>query len=250
MTTEAELRAVLAEHAGAVPEVGAVHAGIRRGIRQRRQRRRTATGIGVLAVMAVPVLGLRLADGPVDDLRPTQVAASPGMLSPDPRLVRFCSIDPASLSATATVSTFSDYGYTPTDAEELARLWKSPCGASGATMFGGEELAYGHALPITPSGAYPSDGLAVQTLHDAGYTLDDDVALAKQWNIADLREAKVTAGRKLIAGQTLPIQPGSALGARRSTGGAGLSGTSGRDGPGGPGASPATPQPSTGSGRR
>ncbi|WP_203723617.1 hypothetical protein, partial [Actinoplanes teichomyceticus] len=44
----------------------------------------------------------------------------------------------------------------------------------------------------------------------AGYGLDEAEKLAKLWNITDLSATKAEAGRRLLAGQTLPIPPGSA----------------------------------------
>lgn len=205
----ARLGAALRQQATAGPDVRTVDAGIRRGIRRDRQRRRAATGIGLLAVMAVPVVGLRLVDGSGEP-RPAQVANSPSASTPDPRLVKICSSNAASTSNQAAAQTFSENGYTPGDAAELSQQWKSPCGASGAAIFAGEKLAAGQTLPIAPSGAYPSDAQAVRAFTDAGYTLDDGVALAQQWKSATLWEAKVTAGKKLAAGQALPITPGSA----------------------------------------
>ncbi len=54
----------------------------------------------------------------------------------------------------------------------------------------------------------PADDAARQTYFAAGHTYDDAVVLGAQWNL-DPFEAKAEAGRKLAAGQTLPLAPGS-----------------------------------------
>lgn len=54
-----------------------------------------------------------------------------------------------------------------------------------------------------------SQEAAAKTFADAGYSHYDGVALARQWKIADPFDAEATAGKKLAAGQTLPIKPGS-----------------------------------------
>lgn len=41
----------------------------------------------------------------------------------------------------------------------------------------------------------------------AGYTYDDAATLAEQWKVADVYDAKITAGQKLAAGEALPIAP-------------------------------------------
>lgn len=206
MTTDAQLRAALAHHAVTVPDAAAVHAGIRRGIRRRRQRRRVATSIGVLAVAAVPALGLRLVDGPADEPRPAQVAGAPS--AADPRLVTICSAETGSVAQDAAAQEFFDAGYTPDDADELARQWKSPC-TYGAKVLAGERLAAGQGLPLQPGGTDASDSAAAQRFFDAGYTLDDADELAREWKVADTFEAKVLAGERLAAGQRLPVEPGT-----------------------------------------
>ena len=41
----------------------------------------------------------------------------------------------------------------------------------------------------------------------AGYDYDDAVQLAKLWKKADAYQAKVEGGKRLLAGETLPIKP-------------------------------------------
>jgi hypothetical protein len=66
------------------------------------------------------------------------------------------------------------------------------------------------AAPVAATPAANPDDAAVTAFLAAGYTYDDAVALAKTWGSAAPYEAKAAAGRKLEAGETLPIAPGSA----------------------------------------
>ena len=47
---------------------------------------------------------------------------------------------------------------------------------------------------------------AVDAFFNAGYDIDDAVKLAKIWHVTTY-QAKVEGGKKLLAGQTLPIKP-------------------------------------------
>ncbi len=47
---------------------------------------------------------------------------------------------------------------------------------------------------------------AVDAFFAAGHDYDDAVALAAVWNV-DPFEAKVTAGQRILAGETLPVAP-------------------------------------------
>ena len=75
------------------------------------------------------------------------------------------------------------------------------------------KLAAQKAAGITADAASPApesaDDEAVDEFLAKGYTYDDAVSLAKTWGTADPYSAKVKAGQKLEAGQTLPIAAGS-----------------------------------------
>lgn len=49
---------------------------------------------------------------------------------------------------------------------------------------------------------------ALDAYFAAGYTYDDAVVLGEQWNL-DPFETKAAAGEKVMAGETLPVAPGS-----------------------------------------
>jgi hypothetical protein len=60
----------------------------------------------------------------------------------------------------------------------------------------------------TPQSTQSADDAAIDAFFAAGYTYDDAVTLAKAWGSTDPFETKVAAGRKLEAGEKLPIAPG------------------------------------------
>jgi hypothetical protein len=119
---------------------------------------------------------------------------------------------PAAVEATKesrAISAFLEAGYGYADAQELATLWKS-ADATAAKVTAGEKLLAGESLPIAPSPASVADAKkaqAVGAFFDAGYVYEDAVQLATLWKTADAYGAKVMAGEKLIAGETLPIAP-------------------------------------------
>jgi hypothetical protein len=78
-------------------------------------------------------------------------------------------------------------------------------GAASADPAAGKPAAA--AAPVAPAADPDQD--ARDAFFGAGYTYDDAVALAKAWSSSDEFAAKVTAGRKLLAGETLPVAPGS-----------------------------------------
>ncbi|AEV86478.1 hypothetical protein ACWT_5461 [Actinoplanes sp. SE50] len=107
----------------------------------------------------------------------------------------------------ASVAKFFDAGYSVDDAATLAKLWhlKTPYDAKVA---GGEKLLRGETLPIKPHpSAEQIEEKRVSAFFDAHYTIADATRLAKLWHLKTAYDAKVLGGKKLLAGQTLPIKP-------------------------------------------
>lgn len=100
-------------------------------------------------------------------------------------------------------------GYGSEDAVRLARLWKLADPAD-AKAEAGKRLLAGQPLPFKPDPAEAAAGLEsrrVAAFFDAGYDYDDAVELAKIWKKKDAYQAKVEGGKRLLAGQQLPIRP-------------------------------------------
>lgn len=107
----------------------------------------------------------------------------------------------------AQLRAFFTAGYSFGDAEKLAELWKT-ADPYAAKIEGGKRLLAGKKLPIRPS--QPEAGkeeARVAAFFNAGYTYDDAVTLAGLWKKSDPYQAKIEAGKRLLAGGTLPIKP-------------------------------------------
>ncbi|MBG0562686.1 hypothetical protein [Actinoplanes aureus] len=104
---------------------------------------------------------------------------------------------------------FFNAGYTWDDAVELAKLWKLD-DPSGAKFEAGKRLLDGKKLPVRPDPKNVAEAKKAQKANafwEAGYDYEDAEKLAKLWKLDDTYQAKVMAGAKLLAGETLPIQP-------------------------------------------
>jgi hypothetical protein len=116
---------------------------------------------------------------------------------------------PEASADAAAVQAFFYAGYVWDDAVQLAALWKLP-DPSDAKVAAGKKLEAGQTLPIQPQPANVAtakEAQAVDKFFAAGYTYQDAVQLAALWKLPNAHAAKVAGGQKLLAGQTLPIQP-------------------------------------------
>jgi hypothetical protein len=117
--------------------------------------------------------------------------------------------EPVDPLAQARYQAFFDAGYAWDDAEKLAKLWKLS-DPSDAKIEGGKRLLDGEKLPIKPKPANVAEALdnkRVDKFFQAGYTVDDAIKLADLWHEKDAYAAKIEGGKRLLAGQTLPIEP-------------------------------------------
>jgi hypothetical protein len=98
-------------------------------------------------------------------------------------------------------------GYNYDDAVKLAKLWKL-ADPYAAKVAGGKQLLAKKKLPVRPSAlAEAKEAARVNKFFAAGYDYDDAVKLAKLWKLADPYSAKVEGGKRLLAGDTLPLKP-------------------------------------------
>lgn len=104
---------------------------------------------------------------------------------------------------------FFDEGYDYDDALELARIWKLD-GAGAAKAEAGKRLLEGKKLPIRPDPENVEqalEGKRANKFWEAGYDFEDAEKLAEIWKLDDTWDAKVEAGKRLLAGDELPIRP-------------------------------------------
>lgn len=189
----------------------------------RRSSRRTRTVIGATLAAGTITGALALGGAAFADTPTTGTTASTN--APGAGTVASAEDDsPISSVEYDAALPFFVAGYTYEDAEALAEQWKT-ADVYEAKVSAGEKLAAGEALPIAPSGTPttaealaagegpsaatepPAD--ATTPFFEAGYTVDDAVALAAVWKSPSAYEAKITAGEKLAAGEALPFAPGA-----------------------------------------
>lgn len=189
---------------------------------RRRRRAAQATGASVLSAgivagsVALPALkwhhgsnpGVSVADQGVGNGLPTPSPVSSLLAAPSPTVSP--SPTPTFSDTQALTEYFAD-GYDLTNATALASLWHET-DLSVVKVKAGTMLLQGAALPVTPNST-PEAPLQKQQDQDinaffaAGYDYNDALTLGQLWNDTDVVQVKADAGKKLLAGQTLPIQP-------------------------------------------
>lgn len=101
-------------------------------------------------------------------------------------------------------------GYDYDSALKLARLWHRSGDIGAVKAEAGKRLLAGKKLPVKPNPAAVQSAkeiARVNAFFAAGYDFDDAARLAKIWKTADPYHAKILGGKKLLAGQALPIRP-------------------------------------------
>ena len=105
------------------------------------------------------------------------------------------------------INAFFLAGYGHEDAAKLAKLWKLTYPYE-AKIEGGKRLLADKKLPVEPSAPESAKEEAhVNAFFEAGYDYYDAVKLAKLWKLSDPYQAKIAGGKRIVAGDTLPIKP-------------------------------------------
>ncbi|MEU7901603.1 hypothetical protein [Actinoplanes sp. NPDC049118] len=223
-----QLRRAFETHENGGPDPAEVYARVQQLARGYLWRRRGAQaaggavlGVGLIAgVMNLPAL---LPAGPNDN-----VAVAPALQAGAPAAAQSATPSasaPPLLTKPGTgfedpdQDEFDAYfgaGYDYDDAVKLASVWKKPKDDIGAVKAeAGRRLLAGETLPVKPGEGAPQTGtvppsreeVRVEAFFAAGYDYDDAVKLAKIWKSKTPYAAKVAGGKKLLAGETLPIRP-------------------------------------------
>lgn len=104
------------------------------------------------------------------------------------------------------------YGYD--EALQLAKIWNLKGDVGSVKAEAGRRLLAGETLPIQPGPSNPEpdpveaqEAARVNAFFAAGYDYNDAVKLAKLWKTVDPYHAKIEGGKRLLAGETLPIKP-------------------------------------------
>lgn len=215
------LREAFNRYENDTPDPAAVFARVEELSRKYTWRRRGAQAAGGVALSAGLIVGVTqlpaiLPAGPaVTSNAPALQAAAPAATpSAAP------TIDPsATLTEEQIAQGFDAYfagGFGYDNSVELAELWNlGRDNFAQAKAIGGLKLLNGETLPVTPipntdgpAGEDPDDPETAKSLEAffaGGYGWDDAERLAELWNLADPVEAKAKAGKKLLAGEELPI---------------------------------------------
>ena len=208
------LRETFENHATSAPDPEAVYAKVRELSRTYLRRRRAvqATGTAVLGVglIAGAVNLPSTLSGPSS--RPGYSAGA-AVVVPTPLVIPTYSESELEADWVA----YFDAGYGYDDAVALAALWNTDQNIGLVKAEAGRRLLNGESLPVSPhpnqdASSSPDPDAAAneaawQAYFAAGYDYDDAVQLAALWNLPDPESAKIAAGKKLEAGQTLPIAP-------------------------------------------
>jgi hypothetical protein len=213
----AELREAFETHEHLAPDPAAVYARVQELARTYQRRRRGAQAAGGAVLGVGLIAGAINLPGLVPDRQYGTVTVGAAPASAVPALS-------ASASASASASTspseqelqkrwdaYFAAGYDYDDALRLAKLWNSKDDVGAVKAEAGRRLLAGERLPVEPDPGNVADAketARVDAFFAAGYDYDDAVTLAKLWKKPDAYAAKVEAGKRLLAGDDLPIKPG------------------------------------------
>ncbi|MEV4347135.1 hypothetical protein AB0J83_21980 [Actinoplanes sp. NPDC049596] len=206
-----QLREAFAEHEHNTPDPSAVYARVVELSGRYKRRRRGAQiaaggvlGAGLIAgAINLPAFLPGSSDGTAAGI---PVAAAPAV-SPS-------SSTPSEEELQARWEAYAKAGYGLGDAEKLAKIWKQT-DVSAVKAEAGRRLLLGETLPVSPHPdvipsdrpSSPDDDKQFAAYFDAGYVYEDAEKLAGIWHLADPSAAKLEAGKRLLAGQELPVKP-------------------------------------------
>ncbi|GAA0519957.1 hypothetical protein Ade02nite_81230 [Paractinoplanes deccanensis] len=211
-----QLRETFEKYSQQTPDPAAVYARVEELAGKYKRRRRGAY------VAGGAVLGAGLIAGVLN--LPSVLPAGPGTQGNATLPAAAPAVSP-SVSGTPSEADLKKYwnayfgaGYGYNDALKLAKIWKLGTGDVGSVKAeAGRRLLLGETLPVQPSPDPVESGPSeaeiqkfqkqLDAFFNAGYTWDEAEKLAKIWKIGDPSDAKVEAGKRLLAGETLPVQP-------------------------------------------
>jgi hypothetical protein len=205
-----KLREAFETHENQTPDPAAVYARVQQLSQKYQRRRRTAVvagsafvGVGLIAGAAqIPAVLAGVGGGGggsdiyVGVAPPAAVSASPSASEKD------------------ALEAYFTAGYDFEDAMRLAVLWNKKAEPYEIKAEAGRKLLAGETLPFpatpdeqVPPTPDPASEKAREAFFDAGYVWEDAVRLAQIWKLTDPGEAKVVAGKKLLAHEALPFKP-------------------------------------------
>jgi hypothetical protein len=142
--------------------------------------------------------GRRLLAGETLPVKPT------GNPDPTPRPTD----DPQTQADQAAFAAFFGAGYVWDDAVKLAKAWHL-ADPTDAKIKAGKKIEAHQPLPFKPKPANVSaakEQAALDKFFAAGYDIPQAEQLGKLWHVSTY-QSKIQGGKKLLAGETLPIKP-------------------------------------------
>jgi hypothetical protein len=201
-TPEEQLREAFQAHEGLAPDPAAVYARVQELSRTYKWRRRGAAAAGGIVVGAGLIAGVvnlpGVLPGQVAPVNHQPAASAPA--SPAPTV--------SAAEMQRAIEEYLTAGYDVNNAVQLAQLWHMSGDLDNVKAKAGRLLLAGQSLPVQPSAAIGDPSL--NAFSSAGYDYDDAAELAKLWKLKTPGDAKAEGGKRLLAGETLPIKPGSA----------------------------------------
>jgi hypothetical protein len=205
-----QLREAFKTHEDRTPDPAVVYARVEELARTYRRRRRGAQAAGGAVLGAGLIAGVLTVPGligppPQDGFPMVAPAAAPSSVAPAP---------PSEADLQRWSDAYYQAGYDYDDAVTLAKMWKRTDGDMGGIKAeAGRRLLAGETLPFAPTPNETEDtGEDVddpnrRAFFDEGYVWEDAQRLAEIWNLDEPGEAKAEAGKRLLAGKRLPIEP-------------------------------------------
>ncbi|HWS31256.1 MAG TPA: hypothetical protein VN408_00785 [Actinoplanes sp.] len=220
------LREAFNKYENDTPDPAAVFARVEELSRKYTWRRRGVQAAGGVALSAGLIAGVTqlpaiLPAGPaVTSNAPAFQAAAPAATpSAAPTIDPSATLTEAQM--TQGIDAYFEAGYGYDNSVELAELWNlGRDGFAQAKAVGGLKLLNGETLPVKP--VANSDGPVEEepsnqeedkqreAFFAAGYGWEDAEKLAELWKLPNPGDAKAKAGKKILAGEELPIPKPSA----------------------------------------
>lgn len=135
-------------------------------------------------------------------------AAAPAAPSAVPSVAPSPSLDES--QAEKARNAYFEAGYDYDDAVQLAKLWNMSEDTGAVKAEAGRRILAGESLPIRPKPENVVDvkeQARAEAFFAAGYDYDDAAELAKLWKLDEPYQAKVEGGKRLLAGDELPLRP-------------------------------------------
>jgi hypothetical protein len=214
-----QLRDAFRTHEDQTPDPAAVYARVRQLSQTYKRRRRgyqaaggAVLGAGLIAgAFQLPALLPASHDSSAITMA-APAATSPSVV-PSPSLSPTPAASPTMSALDKQYQAYFGAGYDYADAVKLAKLWKMDKNEidqvkakAGKLLLDGKKLP-SSVKPDPVQKQSAQEEKRVNAFFDAGYDVDDAIQLKKIWKTKDAYAAKVLGGKKLLAGDELPIQP-------------------------------------------